>query len=173
MRLRLFNFVQQPVAMARQCLMILHCDLTFDRFLGLQNPRANPIDILGQFDRTTNALRFAAHVDTPIALLNTDNQGTAGAGPIEQVYFKGAELSLVGNAPHFSIDGSILLRPFTIGSIPPFGLDGATSIDFNSLGIDLPSAPGVGPRLASPERAHHKERSPSRSATARLLGRET
>jgi hypothetical protein len=124
--------------------LIVKCDLTFERFLGLQNGDANAIEILGQFDRTTNALRFAAHVDAPVALLNQENESGAGAGPIEQVFFKGAELSLVGNVPHFSIDGSIVLRPFTIGSVPAFGLDGATSVDFNSLGIDLPSGPGIG-----------------------------
>jgi hypothetical protein len=122
--------------------MAVDCSLTFPRFLGLVNNAPTTIPIVGQFDQGTNTLKFSAHVSQPIALLSEDNE-TGGAGPIKQVRFKGAVLTLVGDRAHIAIDGSIDLNGFTAGELPPVGLDGVTEIDFNSLGIDLPQTPSL------------------------------
>lgn len=117
--------------------MRVDCMLRFYGFLGLDNKVARDVAILGLFDRAANTLKFSAQLDQPVGLLPNTNVAH-GEGPIKQVWFKGAVVTMNGKRPHIAIDGSIQLNPFKVGGLPSFGLDGVDMVDFDGLGIDLP-----------------------------------
>jgi hypothetical protein len=124
------------------------CMLRFYGFLGLQNRTPRDVPILGIFDRAANALKFSAQLDVPVGLL-PDSNASDGEGPIKQVWFKGASVTMNGKTPHIAIDGSIELRPFKVGSLPQFAIGANFNwVDFDGLGIDLPD-PSSGWRLCS------------------------
>jgi hypothetical protein len=115
-------------------------EVTFSQFLGAGNPTAKAIPLLGSFDRATGTTRFAARVDQPIPLLSNDNE-TSGWGPIKQIYFKGATVSLVRGNAAIHVDGNVELRSFKIPSASWPKIDGSdgASIDFSGLEITVPS----------------------------------
>lgn len=121
----------------------IDCELFFERFLGLKNPQAKKILIQGLFERQTNTMQFAAHLDRPVKLLPEFN-ASDGGGPIRQALFKGAVLTLEGEDAHVSIDGSLELAPFEVDKLPMIDIGNIRAIDFTGLGIKLPQPKTLG-----------------------------
>jgi hypothetical protein len=126
--------------------LVVTAELRFEHFLGMVNPDVQPISIVGSFDQRTNTTQFAARLDSPMALLSSDNESN-GWGPIEQVYFKGATVTLVHGTAAVVADGSLKLRPFQLPGVhwPHIDMDGTGDlVDFSGLQIGIPPLTGTG-----------------------------
>jgi hypothetical protein len=120
-------------------------DLSFASFLKLihQDTDFPVLEIDGAYDKTTSTVRFLGQLDKPLDLLPADH----GIGPIAQVSLTGAEILVHGNPETTTIEikGHIKPQNFSLGAVPfdPIEANGTVQgIDFDNLGIDLPTPHG-------------------------------